>query len=135
MPTITVGAKTANLSAVLDFIHEQLAETTCPPKAILHIDLAVEEMFVNVANYAYSPKEGPVRITCELHEDPAGIAIIMADSGNPFNPLDQPEADTTLSAEDRVPGGLGILLTRKLMDSLQYEYRDGENVLTLNKNF
>ena len=135
MKTLTVPAVIAHLPQVMDFIHQQLADTACPPDTILHIDLAVEEMFVNIASYAYGQETGPVRIDYEQSAAPAYIEITITDQGLPFDPLSKSDTDTTLPAEKRNIGGLGIFLTKKVMDSVDYERRNNENIVRLRKSF
>lgn len=135
MKSLTVPAVTAHLPQVMDFIHQQLADTACPPDTILHIDLAVEEMFVNIASYAYGQETGLVRIDYEQSAAPAYIEITITDQGLPFDPLSKSDADTTLPAEKRNIGGLGIFLTKKVMDSVDYERRNNENIVRLRKSF
>lgn len=138
---LTVEAKTENLSQVLAFLEERLEELECPMKAQMQIEMALEEMFVNVASYAY--KRDPnavypselVSIRVEDSEDPRCVAVTLTDSGMPFDPLKQKEPDITLSAQERQIGGLGIFLVRKSMDQVDYEYKDGQNVLTFRKHF
>lgn len=133
MATITVRASTANLPAVLDFIHAQIKEIPCKPKTLLQIDLAVEELFVNIANYAYGDGEGLARIHCKVCLAPPSITITLTDTGIPFNPLEIPEANTKAKAEERNIGGLGIFLAKKNLDSIHYERCHDENILTLYK--
>ena len=138
---LTVEAKTENLSQVLAFLEERLEELECPMKAQMQIEMALEEMFVNVASYAY--KRDPnavypselVSIRVEDSEDPRCVAVTLTDCGMPFDPLKQKEPDITLSAQERQIGGLGIFLVRKSMDQVDYEYKDGQNVLTFRKHF
>ena len=136
---LTVEAKTENLSQVLAFLEERLEELECPMKAQMQIEMALEEMFVNVASYAY--KRDPnavypselVSIRVEDSEDPRCVAVTLTDSGMPFDPTKQDDPDIALSAEERDIGGLGIFMTKKIMDTVDYEYRDGKNVLTMKK--
>ena len=134
MAEITVTATLDNLNAVLSFVDGQMEQAGCSPKLMTQVDLAVEEIFVNIARYAYHPEAGDARIRCETEGDPFRIIVGFADWGRPFNPLDQQDPDVTLDAERRQVGGLGILMAKKLMDDIQYEYRDGQNILTLRKN-
>lgn len=130
---IAVEAVTDNLREVIGIIEEDLEKAGCPMKEQMQITVAVEEIFVNVASYAYAPGKGNVRIRRELLKDPDGIAITFIDSGVPYNPLEKDDPDTTLSAEERQIGGLGIYMVKQSMDDMKYEYREGENILTLVK--
>ena len=113
------------------FVDELLEKFSCPAKAQMHIDVAMDEMFVNIARYAYPSGGGMVRIRAEVCAEYAEITLI--DSGIPYNPLEKPDPDVTLSAKERQVGGLGIFLTRKLMDDISYEFRDGNNILKIKK--
>lgn len=128
--TLEVDALNENLPQVLEFINDHLKEKNCSEKAQKQIDLAVEELFVNTAHYAYD-KIGKVEISINTSEDIS--TIVLTDSGRPFNPLEREVPDTTLSANDRDIGGLGILLVKKNMDDIQYKFKNGKNILTLSK--
>ena len=132
---VTFTADDKNLEKVLDFIH-QLLPADCETDLLYKIDLAAEEIFVNIAHYAYKEKlpegvAGTVWLTAAFEDDT--LTMIFSDTGGPFNPLDRPDPDVTLSAVDRRIGGLGIYLTKKYMDSLEYRYEDGKNILTMKK--
>ena len=130
--SISVRAVTENLKRVIDFIgqNECLAYD---PKALSRIEIAAEEIFVNIAHYAYPDSEGDAVIETEVTTDPPAIAITFRDSGEPYDPLAKEDPDITLSAEKRRIGGLGIFLVKKLMDEVAYKYEDGQNVLTIIK--
>ncbi|MEM0530730.1 ATP-binding protein [Zongyangia sp. HA2173] len=133
MAEITVTATLDNLNTVLAFVDKQLEQAGCPLKLMTQVDLAVEEIFVNIARYAYHPYVGEARVRCEAGGDPFQIIVGFADRGRPYNPLDRQDPDVTLDAQRRQIGGLGIFMAKKLMDDIQYEYRDGKNILTLRK--
>ena len=99
----------------------------------MQITVAVEEIFVNIAHYAYSPETGEARVLCEAREDPLSMSITFLDAGRKFNPLENEEPDTALSAEERDIGGLGIFLTKKFMDNVEYSYEDGKNIFKMQK--
>ncbi len=126
------AANDENLEAVQDFIREQIGFACENVKTLMQIDLAIEEIFVNIAHYAYADG-GDVRITCDVDGNPPVLTVTFADSGRKFDPLAKPDPDVTASAEDRGVGGLGIFLTKKYMDNVIYQYRDEQNVLTLEK--
>ena len=126
---LTIEAKVANLQQVLDFVDENLKSMRCPMKILMQIDVAVEEIYVNVASYAYAPNTGDVTIRMELQEHPRTVVITFIDSGIPYNPLAKADPDVTLSAEERAIGGLGIYMVKKSMDKMEYEYTDQKNVL------
>ena len=131
---LTLEAKVANLQQVLDFVDENLKSMRCPMKILMQIDVAVEEIYVNVASYAYAPNTGSVTIQMELQEHPRTVVITFIDSGIPYNPLAKADPDVTLSAEERAIGGLGIYMVKKSMDKMEYEYTDQKNVLKMYKN-
>lgn len=133
MKQMTITAAPDNLDTVLAFVREEMQAVACPARAVGQVELAVEEIFVNIARYAYAPRQGQVSIRCETQCDPWGITITFADQGRPYNPLERPEPDLTLGAEDREIGGLGIVMVKKLMDRVHYEFRDGTNRLTIQK--
>ena len=128
---LNVEAKLDNLDEVLAFIDTRLEEIECPMKTQMQIDVAVEELFVNIANYAYTPEVGPATIQFSLDDDPRRARITFIDHGIPYNPLEKADPDITLSVEERAIGGLGIYMVKKSMDDMQYEYKDSQNILTI----
>ena len=132
---LTLDATVENLDKVLAFVDAELEAHDCPMKTQMQIDVAVEEIFVNIANYAYTPETGSVTLRLILSQDPNRILISFTDSGIPYDPLARPDPDVTLSAEERQIGGLGIYMVKKSMDDMTYEYLDGKNVLTIMKQF
>lgn len=131
MHTLKIKAAVENLDTVTAFIDEQLEADDCPMKTQMQIELAVEEIFVNIAHYAYAPETGMAVISVDISGSRA--VITFEDSGIPYDPLAKPDPDTTLAAEDRSVGGLGIFMVKKSMDDVRYEYRDGKNILTIVK--
>ena len=99
----------------------------------MQIDVAIDELFTNIASYAYAPETGKATVRIETEEDPRAAVITFIDRGRPYNPLLAEEPDITLSAEERRIGGLGIFIARKTMDDMRYEYRDGQNILRIKK--
>ena len=128
----TFDAETINLDEVLAFIDSKLEANDCPMKT--QIDVAAEEIFVNVAHYAYHPEIGIVEVCVEFEENPRRVLVTFIDSGRPFNPLEKPDPDITLSAEKREIGGLGIYMVKNTMDDVIYEFSNGQNHLTMVKN-
>ena len=126
-------AKIEALSDVLGFVDQNLEACECPMKTQMAICVAIEEVFVNVANYAYGDGEGDMTLGIGFDEASRDITFRMTDKGVPFDPLKKPDPDITLSAEDREIGGLGIFITKKTMDSVTYAYENGENILTMIK--
>jgi sigma-B regulation protein RsbU (phosphoserine phosphatase) len=131
---LTLEAKVENLDEVLAFVDGQLEQVDCPLKTQMQIDVAVEELFVNIAHYAYTPNVGTATIRVDVMPDPKAVAITFIDRGVPYDPLKKPDPDVTLPAEERQIGGLGIYMVKKSMDSMDYEYRDGQNILRILKN-
>lgn len=143
LKSITVDAVIANVATVTDFVNEELEMLGCSMKAQMQIDVAIDELFGNIANYAYSPEVGKatVEIRSETYTAEAGdqenvtqVVITFTDHGVPYNPLEKEDPDVTLSADKRQIGGLGIFLVKKTMDNIEYEYKDGKNILTIKKN-
>ena len=130
---IVVEADDANLVKVTDFVDAHLDAANCSMAAKMQIYIAVEEIFVNIAHYAYHPEKGNATVRVEVLEDPIMVTITFLDHGIPYDPLKKEDPDITLPAEEREVGGLGILMTKKLMDDVVYEYKDGQNILTLKK--
>ena len=131
---LEVAAETENLLEVQSFIDERLETVGCSPKAQMQIGVAVEEIFVNIAHYAYQQETGTAAVRVEVSGAPISVTITFIDHGMPYDPLARADPDITLSAEERRIGGLGIFMTKKFMDNVSYEYKDGQNVLTLKKN-
>ena len=131
MARLDIKAETDSLDKVTEFIDEQLEAADCSMKAQMQIELAVEEIFVNIAHYAYTPNIGMAGITVETQGD--SVLITFEDSGVPYDPLAKEDPDVTLSAQDRRVGGLGIFMVKKSMDDVRYAYIDGKNILTLEK--
>lgn len=131
---LEVDATIENLKQVINFVNEPLSHASCPAKVQMQIELAVEEIFVNIANYAYAPGKGTATILMETQDDPFIMTITFIDHGVAYNPLKKEDPDVNLSATDRPIGGLGIFLTKEVMDHVSYEYKDGQNYLTLTKS-
>ena len=133
MTSKTFPAKTEFLDDVLGFVDQTLDSFECPMKIQTAICVAIEEVFVNVAHYAYGDGEGDMTLEIGFNDESREITFKMVDKGVPFDPLNKPDPDITLPAEDREIGGLGIFITKKTMDSLSYSYENGENILTMIK--
>ena len=128
-------ASTDALSKVLGFVDEMLEKYECPIKIQTGVAVAIEELFVNVARYAYKNGEGDVSLSIGFEEESKTLTFIMSDKGVPFDPLARPDPDITLSADEREIGGLGIFITKKTMNTVEYVYENGENILTMTKKF
>ena len=131
---LEIPAKIGNLDMVNEFLETELDKLGCSMKEIMQIQLAAEEVFVNIASYAYAPGEGDAKITFRtLPDDPSVVEIGFADSGVPYDPLAREDPDITLSAEERGIGGLGVYMVKQNMDDVSYDYKDGQNHLTIRK--
>ena len=134
MKELTITATVENIEVVTDFVNEQLEALDCPMKAQMQIDVAIDELFGNIAHYAYNPEVGDATVCVEVIDDPLAVVITFIDKGVPYDPLAKADPDITLSAEEREIGGLGIFMVKKSMDEITYEYKDGKNILKIKKN-
>ena len=134
MKTLTIEATPENVDKAVAFVDEMLEEYGCGMKEQMAIDVAVDELFVNIANYAYSPDIGYATVMVDVVKDPLAVEITFVDNGVPYDPLAKADPDITQSVEERRIGGMGIFIVKKSMDSVNYEYKDGKNILTIKKN-
>lgn len=134
MKEMTIPATVGNIEKVTAFVDEQLEQIDCPPKAQMQIDIAIDELFGNIAQYAYNPDTGPATVRVEVTQSPISVVITFIDHGIPYDPLKTAEPDITLSAEERTIGGLGIFMVKKTMDEITYEYKNGQNILRIRKD-
>jgi len=134
MKELNIAATVENIGVVTDFVNEQLEALDCPMKAQMQIDIAIDELFGNIAQYAYNPEVGEATVRVEVVEEPLSVIITFIDGGVPYDPLTAADPDTTLSAEDRALGGLGIFMVKKSMDEITYRYENGSNILSIRKN-
>lgn len=128
---ITVAAAIENQPVVTAFLEEALEEMGCSPRSQMQLAIALDELFSNIAYYAYPGETGEVTVRIEAEGDAAVLTFI--DAGIPYNPLSKEDPDITLSAQERQIGGLGIYMVKKSMDAMAYAYRDGKNILTIKK--
>lgn len=133
MNELTLEATIENIERVTDFVNEQLETIDCPMKVQMQIDIAIDELFSNIARYAYRPETGPATVRVEVCEAPPSVIITFIDHGIPYDPLKKKDPDTSLSLDEREIGGLGIYLVKKSMDDVTYEYKDGRNILRITK--
>jgi len=136
MKEISLKAVTDNIPVVTDFVEEYLEKFNIPMKTKMQLDVAIDEIFSNIANYAYSEKgdAGDAIVSIEVSDTSDYVVITFKDSGKEFNPLIKEDPDVTLSVDERGIGGLGIYMVKKSMDDVNYEYTDGMNVLKIKKN-
>jgi len=134
MKELVIGADTENLEEVLAFVDAELEANDCPMKIQIQLDIAVEEMFVNIAHYAYQGAAGEAVIRMEIiKEEKTTVEITFIDRGIPYNPLEKEDPDITLSADERQVGGLGIYMVKQSMSHVDYHYSDGQNIFTMSK--
>ena len=130
---ITVPAAPENVDKITEFINTELEKLDCPIKTQKQIDIAADEIFSNIAHYAYEGKEDSAEIRLEKSDNPKAVTLTFIDSGIPYNPLEKPDPDVTLSADVREIDGLGIFIVKKTMDEVKYERKDGKNILSVTK--
>ena len=133
MKELTLEAAVEKIPQVTAWIDEALEELACPLKAQMQIDVAIDEIFSNIARYAYPDQPGKATVRLDFEETARLFSITFLDQGIPFDPLKQADPDTTLGMGEREIGGLGIFLVKKTMDEVSYHYRDGSNILCLKK--
>lgn len=126
---IVLEAQIENLERLLDILRGDMESVECPPECQMSVEVCVEEIFVNIAHYAYEKDGGKAYITAIL--DTKGISLCFRDKGIPYNPLEKEDPDITLSAEERQIGGLGIFMVKNMMNEVAYEYKDDFNCLTM----
>ena len=130
--TIILANEISEISRLYDFIEEIGNEFSLTPDVIFNLNLVLEEAVVNIINYAYPKEEHQsIYLSASLHE--GSVIFVLTDTGKEFDPTMVPDADISLSAEDRQIGGLGIFITKKTMDTVTYAYENGENILTMMK--
>lgn len=134
MRTLIIDATVENIEKVTAFIDTQLEALDCPMKIQMQIDIAIDELFGNIASYAYSPQCGVATVRVEVEEEPLAVIVTFIDEGIPYDPLAKTDPDITLSAEEREIGGLGIFMVKKTMDEITYDYKDGQNILRIKKH-
>ncbi|MFI3202001.1 MAG: ATP-binding protein [Eubacteriales bacterium] len=136
MHVLNVDADVKLLEDVNDFLNEVLVPLNCPADIQFQIEVALEEIYSNIAYYAYPNEIGPTMIYCKVEEEegkPYLLILEIEDKGIPYNPLDQEDPDITLSCEEREIGGLGIFLVKNSMDFVSYRHENGANIFTIKK--
>ncbi len=131
--TKTFIAVKTELNHVLDWLDALLEKYGCPMKTQTQLNIAAEEIFINIASYAYPQGTSTCDITCHFSGSPANLEITFADKGVPYDPLKKKDPNTNLSVEERSVGGLGIFMVKKSMDDMRYRYENGQNILTITK--
>ena len=131
--TIALDAVPENFAAVQDWIRDRLASVPCSMRTLLELDMIVEEVFINIANYAYGSQIGKAWVDLSMDDSNKCLTMTFRDKGIPYDPLKKETPDLTSPADKRAIGGLGIFLVHEYSDSLSYEYKNGENQLTIRK--
>ncbi|MDR1673884.1 MAG: ATP-binding protein [Oscillospiraceae bacterium] len=132
MKELKITARSDNLHAVLDFVTEHMECAGISPPVQVQISIAVEEIFVNIAHYAYEA-EGKGEALIRVTADSGSVTVEFTDGGIPYNPLDKPDPDILAGADERPIGGLGIFMVKKIMDTVEYRFESGKNMLTVKK--
>lgn len=127
---IELDARTENLDELLMTLQGCMEKAGCPQDKQTSLEICVEEIFVNIAHYAYE-REGCGKAYITAQTEPNRISVCLRDKGMPYNPLEKEDPDTSLSAEERPIGGLGIFMVKTMMDEVSYEYKEGFNCLTM----
>ena len=135
MKELTVSAVVENLDIVTEFVNVQLDAMACPMKIQMKIAVVIDEVFSNIAQYAYPEGHGEVTVLVEALENPEGVSMTFVDQGLYYDPLQKQDPDITLGINERQVGGLGIFMIKKLMDEVRYEYKEGQNRFTMIKYF
>lgn len=135
MKELTVEAIVEQIETVTEFVNAELEKLDCPMKARIQLDIAIDEIVSNIAYYAYGERTGTVTVRIEALQKENGVQLMFLDSGVPYDPLTKQDPDISAEIEERKEGGLGIFLVRKTMDDMKYEYKDGQNCLTIRKSF
>ena len=133
MKSLTVPARNESLDEIVAFVGAELEQYDCPAVAQMQLELAMEEIFVNIASYAYENAEGEAEVRCEVRRQPLEVTVEFLDGGKPFDPLSTGDADTSEEGLLSRTGGLGIFLVRDTMDEVAYRYEGGKNILTILK--
>lgn len=133
MNEFVIEATRENLPKVISFVNEHLEAADCNMRTQIQIDIAVEELFINIASYAYDPEIGTAVVQVTVTDEPLSVEITFIDNGRQYDPLAKEDPDITLPINKRKKGGLGIFMVKKSMDDIHYEYADGKNILTIKK--
>ncbi len=134
MKEIKVAAERGNLQKVLDFVEGEMKQNPdCSHKDLLQIHMVIDEIFGNIASYAYDDGVGDVAVMVDYDGTQGNMILVFSDEGKPYNPLQKEDPDVTLPARERSIGGLGIFMVKNTMDEIAYENRDGKNILTMKK--
>lgn len=131
--SLTLEADIHNLPELLSFIGRYVQNMEYNHEKKKQLDISVEEIFVNIASYAYPSGSGKVTVSAEYTADTSEITVTFIDDGIPYNPVSSKDPDITLYADKRQIGGLGIFMVKNMMDKLSYEYKCGQNIFKITK--
>lgn len=135
MKELTLQATIENITQATEFVNAQLEAAGCETRTQRQIDIAIDELFSNIARYAYAPQTGTATVRVDIHQDLRTAEISFIDAGTPYNPLTQEDPVSGLTCKERKAGGFGIYIVKKSMDDIRYEYADGTNVTTIVKKY
>ena len=134
MPELNVIATLDQIKPVTAFVNLHLSKLGCSERVRIQVNVAIDELFGNIARYAYNPKTGPATVRVDVENDPLCVIITFIDHGIPYDPLSAKFEDTThLPAKQRPIGGLGLFMVKNIMDDISYNYQNGQNILTIRK--
>ena len=134
MKELKVEADHENMQKVQDFVKGELEQSPgLSHKDLLQIHMVIDEIFGNIVAYAYEDGRGDVVILVDYDKTQGTVMLVFTDEGKPYNPLLNEDPDIKLSADERTAGGLGIFMAKNTMDEIDYENRDGKNILTMKK--
>lgn len=134
MESITVPAHNNDPDPIIEFVETELGQHDCPPKALFQIQVAIEEILVNIVSYAQLADDDGIEVRCEVLQDPLRVIMQFLDGGVPFDPLKTDDPDISPDALMEREGGLGIFMVKKMMDDVSYTYEGGKNTLTIQKH-
>ena len=135
MKKLTLEATIENITQATEFVNAQLEAAGCETKTQRLIDVAIDELFSNIAQYAYAPQTGMATVRVQVQQDLRTVQISFIDSGSPYNPLTHVDPVSGLTCKERKAGGFGIFIVKKSMDDVRYEYVNGCNVTTIQKSY
>ena len=135
MKELTLEATIENITQVTEFVNAQLEAAGCESKTQRLIDVAIDEVFSNIARYAYAPHTGMVTVRINVQRNLRTVEISFLDAGTPYNPLTHEDPVSGLTCKERKTGGFGIYIVKKSMDNVRYEFVDGYNVTTIEKKY
>jgi serine phosphatase RsbU (regulator of sigma subunit)/anti-sigma regulatory factor (Ser/Thr protein kinase) len=130
---LTLSAIPENVEKATDFVNAHLELYHCPNKEKIQIDIAIDELFSNIARYAYNPEVGAATVRVETVENPLSVIVTFIDKGVPYDPLKKKDPDVNVPLAEREIGGLGIYMVKKSMDEIVYSYKNGQNILSIKK--